>query len=101
MGFCIPAYNSEAALKETLEAVLAQDYPRLEVVVSDNQSTDRTKMIVQEYEGRSVRYCWHSRGRPAWVATMLTYIGGFANWNYVISKGREDYLCMFHSDDLH
>lgn len=101
VSVCIPAYNSEATLGETLEAVLAQDYPRLEVVVSDNQSTDRTKAIVEHYAKYGVRYCWHSEGRPAWAATMPTYIGGFANWNYVLSQGGGDYLCLFHSDDLY
>jgi glycosyltransferase involved in cell wall biosynthesis len=101
VSVCIRAYNSEATLGETLEAVLAQDYPCLDVVVSDNQSTDRTKAIVEQYAKHGVRYCWHSGGRPAWAATMPTYIGGFANWNYVLSQGRGDYLCLFHSDDLY
>lgn len=101
MSVCIPAYNSEATLGETLEVVLAQDYPRLDIVVSDNQSTDRTKAIVQQYAERGVRYCWHSEGRPAWAATLPSYIGVFANWNYVLSQGSGDYLCLFHSDDLY
>ena len=101
MSVCIPAFNSETTLGETLEAVLAQDYPRLDIVVSDNQSTDRTKAIVQQYAERGVRYCWHSEGRQSWAATMPNYIGGFANWNFVLSQGRGDYLCLFHSDDLY
>jgi hypothetical protein len=84
-----------------LEAVLAQDYLHLDIVVSDNQSTDRTRNIVERYAERGVRYCWHSEGRPAWAATMPNYIGGFANWNFVLSQGRGDYLCLFHSDDLY
>ena len=100
VSVCIPAYNSEATLGETLEALLAQDYPRLDIVVSDNQSTDRTKAIVQQYAERGVRYCRHSEGRPAWAATLPSYIGVFANWDFVLSQGRGDYLCLFHSDDL-
>ena len=101
VSVCIPAFNSETTLGETLDAVLAQDYPRLDVVVSDNQSTDHTKTIVQQYAERGVRYCWHSEGRQSWAATMPNYIGGFANWNFVLSQGRGDYLCLFHSDDLY
>jgi GT2 family glycosyltransferase len=101
VSVCIPAFNAEATLGETLEAVLAQEYPRLDVVVSDNQSTDHTKSIVQQYTERGVRYCWHSEGRPAWAEAMPNYIGGFANWNFVLSQGHGDYLCLFHSDDLY
>lgn len=101
VSICIPAYNAEATLGETLEAVLAQDYLRLDIVVSDNQSTDGTKAIVERYAARGVRYCWHAEGRPAWAASMPHYIGGFANWNFVLAQGRGDYLCLFHSDDLY
>jgi len=44
----IVAYNSEAVIARTLEAVLAQGYPDLEVLVADNASTDRTREIVTE-----------------------------------------------------
>lgn len=98
VSVCIPAYNSEVTLSETLDAVLAQDYPRLEVIVSDNQSTDRTRAIVERYAERGVRYCRHSEIRPA---AMPSYRGVFANWDFVLAQGAGDYLCLFHSDDLY
>ena len=49
VSICIPAYNSESSLDEKLDAVLAQDYSRLDIVVSDNLSTDSTKLIVERY----------------------------------------------------
>lgn len=101
VSICIPAYNSAATLGETLESVLAQDYPHLDFVVSDNQSTDGTKAIVERYAARGVRYCWHGAGRPVWAATTPNYIGCFANWSYVLSQGCSEYLCLFHSDDLY
>jgi len=101
ISICIPAYNAENTIAETLDTVLAQDYPCLDIVVSDNQSTDNTKAIVQEYAILGVRYVYHSNGRPEWAAKMPKYIGGFANWNYVLSHGHGDYLCLFHSDDLY
>ena len=101
VSICIPAYNSEATLGATLNSVLSQDYPCLDIVVSDNQSTDHTKEIVQRYAEHGVRYCLHPEGRPAWAVAMPNYIGGYANWNYVLSQGHGDYLCLFHSDDLY
>ena len=38
----IPTYNRASALTRALESVLAQDYTNLEVVISDNASTDDT-----------------------------------------------------------
>ncbi|MBT7600420.1 MAG: glycosyltransferase [Anaerolineae bacterium] len=101
VSICIPAYNSEATISETLDTVLAQDYPRLDVVISDNQSSDNTKTIIQQYADRGVRYCCHLEGRPSWAAAMPNYVGGFANWDFVLNQGRGEYLCLFHSDDLY
>lgn len=100
VSVCIPAYNSEATLGQTLEAVLAQDYPHLDIVVSDNQSTDRTKTIVEKYAERGVRYCTPDK-RPEWAVSLPGYIGAYINANFVLSQGRGEYLCLFHSDDLY
>jgi len=42
----VAAYNEEAGIRETLEYALRQDYPgKLEVVVADDGSTDRTREV--------------------------------------------------------
>ena len=43
----IVTYNQEAFIRQTLRAAFAQTYPNLEIVVSDDASTDRTWEIVQ------------------------------------------------------
>ena len=43
----IVTYNQEAFIRQTLRAAFAQTYPHLEIVVSDDASTDRTWEIVQ------------------------------------------------------
>jgi glycosyltransferase involved in cell wall biosynthesis len=43
----IPAYNSEKWIKTTLNGVLAQSYPELEIIVVDDGSTDRTAEIAE------------------------------------------------------
>jgi len=45
----IPAYNAERYIAESIESVLAQDYPYFEVVIIDDGSTDRTPEIIKKY----------------------------------------------------
>jgi len=45
----IPAYNARLYIRETLDSVLAQTYPNIEVVVVDDGSTDDTPVILKEY----------------------------------------------------
>lgn len=42
-------YNAEAFLEETIQSVIAQDYPSIEYVIVDGGSTDGTKAIVDKY----------------------------------------------------
>ncbi len=50
----MPVFNEERFIAASLDQVLAQDYPldRLEVIVADGMSTDRTREIVASYSAR-------------------------------------------------
>lgn len=47
--FLLVTYNQELFIKEALEAAVNQDYPNLEIVVSDDASTDSTYNLVIDY----------------------------------------------------
>jgi GT2 family glycosyltransferase len=48
----IVTYNSGRFIKRCLESVLAQKYPRKEIIVIDNASTDGTIDILEQFEDR-------------------------------------------------
>lgn len=45
----VPVFNGEKGLAAALDSLLAQDYPNLEIIISDNGSTDNTPGICGEY----------------------------------------------------
>lgn len=45
----IPTYNRKDLLKRALDSVLKQDYQNLEIIITDNASTDGTDMMIQSY----------------------------------------------------
>lgn len=51
----MPVFNEAAHLAETLECLLAQDYPQLHVLVCDNASTDHTALIARGFAERDPR----------------------------------------------
>jgi glycosyltransferase involved in cell wall biosynthesis len=49
VSIMIPAYNHAKYIAQAIESSLDQDYPNLEVIVSDDNSTDETSSIIQTY----------------------------------------------------
>jgi glycosyltransferase involved in cell wall biosynthesis len=62
----MPVYNGEELLPETLDSILAQTFDDLEVVISDNASTDATSEICRAYVQRDerIRYERNDVGIP-------------------------------------
>lgn len=56
---CIPLFNKGQHIAKTLETVLAQTYPHLEIVVSDNGSNDGSTEIAREFARRDARVKYH------------------------------------------
>jgi glycosyltransferase involved in cell wall biosynthesis len=85
----IPTYNrATKTLPETLRSALAQTYQHVEVIVSDNCSTDATESVVRSFGG-GVVYIRQSRN-----------LGLNGNLNQCIEQANGDYVLLLHDDDL-
>lgn len=60
----IPAYNCANYIRESVQSVLSQDYPSIEVIVVDDGSTDGTDRVLSEM-GTSIRVVRQTNGGPA------------------------------------
>ncbi|OFW43698.1 MAG: hypothetical protein A3J29_14595 [Acidobacteria bacterium RIFCSPLOWO2_12_FULL_67_14b] len=87
----VTAYNREKYIAASLESVLAQQFTDFEVIVTDNQSTDRTVEVARTFEHRD------SRVR---VVVNDRNLGQFGNRNHAATLARGTYLKYHDSDDL-
>jgi glycosyltransferase involved in cell wall biosynthesis len=68
----LPVFNGENFVKHAIESILTQDYDNLELVISDNASTDLTEDICRDFARRDGRVKY-SRNK--------TNFGAAANYN--------------------
>ncbi len=66
VSIIIPTYNRSGILGKTLESCVNQTYPKefFEIIVADNNSSDATKAVVEEWQKKSpvrIRYLLESR----------------------------------------
>ena len=83
----VPAYNSAEYLPATLEAILGQSHPPLEVIVVDDGSIDTTGAVAARYTPR-VR-CVRTENRGVQAAR-----------NLGIAEARGNWIALCDADDL-
>ena len=86
----IPTYNRAGTyLKHTLRSAIDQSYKNLEIIVSDNCSTDHTESVVNELNDPRIQYVRHTQN-----------IGHFRNFKFCLEQARGDYFLLLQDDDL-
>jgi glycosyltransferase involved in cell wall biosynthesis len=91
VSVCIPTHDDAPVVGDALRSALCQEYPRLEVIVIDNHSTDRTESVVAEIAAgdRRVRFARNSED-----------IGMVRNFNACIAAATGEYIQILCSDDV-
>ncbi len=59
----MPVYNSAPHIRQALDSMLAQDYEHLELIISDNASTDGTQEICLAYAAKDQRIRYYRNVR--------------------------------------
>lgn len=91
VSIIIPVYNAEKYIGETLDSVIAQDYPYKEIVIVDDCSTDGSFAIISRYikKGYNVKYYRMEKNSGVALAR---------NKAIEIASGR--YIAFIDSDDV-
>lgn len=84
----MPAYNAVATIRQSIESVLAQSYPHIELIVVDDGSTDHTAELIKAYAPRVIYLHQANSGSCA------------APRNTGLRECRGEFVAFLDSDDL-
>jgi glycosyltransferase involved in cell wall biosynthesis len=73
LSICLPARNETEDLPACLETILASDYPKLEVLVLDDCSQDKTSEIIRTFAQRGVRFVEGELPAKNWLSKNQAY----------------------------
>jgi glycosyltransferase involved in cell wall biosynthesis len=87
----LPVYNGEKYLRQTIESVLKQTWTDYELIISDNNSSDTTGIICEEYAKKDwrIKYLRSIELSPA-----------PENFNKVLQEARGKYFIWVAADDV-
>jgi hypothetical protein len=86
----IPTYNSVDFIRRALNSVVTQTHTELEIIVSDNASSDATTRVVAEFAARDRRISLFENA---------TNLGPLRNWQEGLRHCRGDFIKIVWSDD--
>ncbi|MBO3746973.1 glycosyltransferase family 2 protein [Streptosporangiaceae bacterium NEAU-GS5] len=87
----LPVRNGAGRMAEAVRSILGQDHPNLELVISDNASTDDTEEVCRELARQDGRVVYHRQPRN---------VGVVGNFVEVLKRSRGEFFRWTGDDDL-
>ena len=87
IGF--PVYNAEGTIGHALDSILSQEFKDFEIIISDNASTDDTRMVCERYAKKDNRIRYYRNEKN---------IGVSPNHNRAFELARGKYFCWIGDD---
>lgn len=87
----MPVYNGERYVVQAIESILSQTFTDLELIISDNASTDRTREICEGFAARDSRVTFFRQP---------SNLGPIRNYDAVFQAARGEYFKWAAADDV-
>jgi len=91
INILMATYNGRRYVAKQVESILNQTYKDFRLIISDDNSTDSTLKILEEYEAKDKRIEIYRQGKN---------LGVVANFEFLIGKVRSEYFMFADQDDV-
>ena len=86
----VPAYNSEKFIVECLQSIRSQNFDSIEILVSDDNSSDNTAFEIKKFEHYDNVIAFYQAKN----------LGITKNCNFLLERCKGKYICFFAGDDV-
>lgn len=90
VSILVPAYNVEDRLRSSIESLVQQDYPNIEILIIDDASTDGTAEVIRGLERE------YSQVKGIYLPVN---VGPFVAKNYAAKKSDGEFMTTLDADD--
>src|SRR5689334_21549127 len=88
----LPVRNGAETLDSVIRSVLAQDYENLELVISDNCSTDGTEELCRQWSARDRRVVYFRQPTNVGLLNNFVHVTRLAKGAFLRLVGDDDWL---------
>jgi glycosyltransferase involved in cell wall biosynthesis len=91
-SICIPVYNGEKVLGETLRSILSQSFTDYEIIIGDDASTDNTVEVVKKFQKEDKRIKLYTNRKNLGYSKNLERLRHKATGDILYLMGQDDIL---------
>jgi len=97
VSIIMSTYNAERFIKDTIENILQQSYPNIEIFIIDDCSTDTTRSILEKrYHDNPIIQIFHNT-ENLWPYPSLNILLDQAQWTYIAVQDHDD---LWHPEKI-
>ena len=83
-------YNGQRFIKQQIDSLLNQTYPNIEIIISDDASTDGTVSILEEFKNE----------QRIQLFFQATNLGSSKNFEFAVEKTQGEFIAFSDQDDI-
>ena len=105
ISVCMATYNGARFLREQVDSILHQEFTEnenveMELIVSDDGSTDETLLILENYHDKRIKIFHHEKVENRRHKYYDTSFSCTQNFEHAISKAQGAYIFLSDQDDV-
>ncbi len=89
ISICIPVYNAERTLKQTIESILRQTISNFELIIVNNCSTDHSLTVIDQFNDPRIQ-----------IINNPTTVDMADNWSKALSAAKGKWTKLVCADDI-